>query len=173
MNSSSHKVETDALELEREWAEARLQAGLDPRTFEGTRTPTPKAVVAPFSPVLLLYSGFFLGPWVTLTVALLARGRRFVLREILIMVGLCGVAWCLIQGSMALSDTWSLFHMQLWRSALNFALGLALLAALRHWSPTPMVHTRNTYVNTLALAVFILAIYFNWRSSVLLVWLGR
>lgn len=160
-------------DLDREWAEARVRAGHAPYAYDPSgETPSPIAAIV--SPFLLLYSGFFMGPWATFAVALLALSQRPTLRFVAFAASLCAAIWLLIQGvTMWLIEGWTLAQIQALRSAINFVLGVVMLFVVRGWTRGRLVHTRQTLTNTAALAALLIATYIGWRTSVVPTWLGR
>lgn len=154
--------------VEREWAEARVAAGMGARPG-GDAVETP----AEISPFLLLYSGFLVGPVATLLLALAVGARQLRLRHVAAVVGIAGAGWCFIQGlTMVLAGAWPEMHLQFLRTAINFGVGLALLVYLWRGVGVSMAHDRQTLVSSLVVAG-LLVIAFNLLPDAALVWGGR
>jgi hypothetical protein len=171
-SASVHEDEA-SWDLDREWADARTRAGLSP-DFEVRREEGPRPVAATVSPFLLLYSGFFLGPWATMLVALAALSQRPTARFVVLVLSLCAAFWLMIQGiTLYLFSSWPLLHLQILRAGLNLTLGAMLIFAVRASAPRPIVHTPRALQRTAAVSALILLTYYLWRSSAVLAWLGR
>lgn len=150
--------------LDQEWYEAR-------RLAQGSQQP---GVEASFSPYLLLYSGFLLGPAATWVLTFLIVPRKPRLRQILLVLGLAGATWSILQGlTWQLNQSWSFFALQSMRTGFNLALGLVCILVLNSWHEEKILHTRQTLINTLVLGGLMIVTFVTWMSSPVLVWMGR
>ncbi|MFU8804558.1 MAG: hypothetical protein ACNA8W_12165 [Bradymonadaceae bacterium] len=150
--------------LDQEWSDAQRKAQRD----------QDESIEAAFSPYLLLYTGFFLGPFVTFLVTLIVVHRRPRLRNVLFLLGVSGATWSVLQGlTWHLHSSWSLFALQAMRTSFNLGLGLFCILAVRSWYGRSLVHSRQTIFNTVILAALMVVIFMSSMSSPVLVWLGR
>ena len=108
-----------------------------------------------FFPVLLLYVGFFFGPFVTALAAVFTMRGRIEPRHAAIVVGTCGTAWCLLQGLSVYNGAWwSELALQGTRSAINFAAGIITYIVIR---PVAVRRFRQSS-RTLAISVAVVAL---------------
>lgn len=170
-DDSSLEGEQDEFDrvLDQEWSEARRKAQRSQDMGDhGT------GLEASFSPYLLLYSGFLLGPGATWVLTFLIIPRKPALRQVLLILGLAGATWSILQGlTWQLHQSWSLFALQSMRAGFNLVLGLVCILILKSWHEERILHTRQTLINTLVLGGLMILAFVTWMSSPLLVWLGR
>ena len=157
--------ESEPFDLESEWPEAKF-----------LRT-VPRGVGDDESlwlyPVLLLYVGFFFGPFVTVLASVLALKGRISLRHAAILTGVAGTAFCLLQGLSAwYGPTWSEYGLQAMRSAFNFATGIVAYVTVRQTVVKRLRATRATLVISVVAFAIAAAIFFLTPPQ-LLVALGR
>lgn len=139
-------------ELEAEWAEL----GRAPGSAGTEERPT-----LWIFPVVLLYTGFFFGPFVTVLLSALTLRRQFTPRAAGIILGTAGTAWCLLQGlSLARAAWWTELELQAMRSAFNFLTGVVTYAvvrapALEGFRTTPRTLIVTLVVITIALLLFL------------------
>ena len=159
-------------DLDTEWAEMRVEAGLPPEPdFLAGQRPTP-AFEATMTPMILLYTGFFLGPVITLVVALLLLIHRPSLRQIALMASVAATAWLLIQGITLFVGGLEPLTLRVVRSVCNLGLGTFFLVYIRAITPGLLVVTRHSLVQTLGASVLVLALYAFLTPGALL-WMGR
>lgn len=124
-------------------------------------------------PVLILYVGFFFGPFITLFIAVLAAKGRTSIRRGAIIFGLAGTAWCLLQGvSVFKGGMWSEYQLQMFRSSANFLAGIAMYVTVRPIVVARFKTTVLTVFGTLLVAL-IGTIAFVLLPSRLLIFMGR
>ena len=71
--------------------------------------------------------GFFFGPYATFLTGILSVRASIGAREGAIVLGVCGSAWCILQGlSIYHGGWWDEFQLQGMRSAFNFCAGIAV-----------------------------------------------
>lgn len=160
----------DIDDLESEWSE--LRGGGRASWFFGTDADDDRPSLW-FFPVMLLYTGFFFGPFVTALMAAVTVRGRIEMRHAAIAVGACGTAWCLLQGlSIYNGAWWSELELQTMRSALNFAAGIVTYIVIR---PPAVARFRQSRVTmAISLAVIVLGIVvFLFAPSDILIALGR
>lgn len=158
-----------SLAIEETWAEARREAGLDPDEI-GTVPPDRPGFVSPY---LVLYAGFFLGPAVALASSLAVAPRRLTVRRVSVMVGICGAAWCAIQGvTGALAGNWGHLGLQMVRSGMNFTGSALLLLFWRREFPASFLHDRRSIATSVGLGT-ILLIAFVLLPPEILAYIGR
>lgn len=163
----------DHLSFEREWADARRAAGMDPDPETRRRSKVPEEPLAEVSPLTLLYTGFLLGPPATFAVTLTLLGRKLRLRALIFALGACGAVWCVIQAAtFGLAGGWSVVELQMLRTGANFAAGLLLLWFLRVHTEAAFGHDRQTLINTVVLGALLVVGYVLLPDEAL-VWLGR
>lgn len=155
------------LDLENQWSE--LRSG---NWWFGRREGDVRPALWLF-PVMLLYTGFFFGPFATAVAAVVTLRGRIDLRAAGIVVGVCGSVWCLLQGlSLYNGAWWSEIELQSMRSGLNFLAGIATYvvirpAAVRRYRAAP----RTLVITFVAIALAVVA--FVIVPSPILVALGR
>ncbi|MFP4598634.1 MAG: hypothetical protein ACLFVJ_10310 [Persicimonas sp.] len=163
----------DHLAFEREWADARRAAGMDPERAGGRGSKVPDEPLAEVSPLTLLYTGFLLGPPTTFAVTLLLVGRKLRLRTLIFVLGVCGAAWCVIQAAtFGLAGDWTVVELQMLRTGANFTGGLLLIWFLRVHTEAPFGHDRQTLINTAVLGALLVVGYVLLPDTALM-WLGR
>lgn len=163
--------DTGPLEVDRHWEEAREAAGLDPGKIGFVE---PEAGPGPLlSPYLILYAGFFLGPAFAFASSLLVAPRGLTIRRTSVMLGICGAAWCALQGAtLVLAPAWSDLGLQVLRSVVNFSASALLVLFWRRESPSRFVHDRRAVVQSVAAGVVLLAL-FSVVPTEFLAYLGR
>lgn len=126
-----------------------------------------------FFPVLLLYVGFFFGPFATALGAVFTMRFRIELRTGAIVLGGCGAAWCLLQGwSLFNGAWWSELELQSMRSAVNFAAGILTYLVVRPAAVTRFRQTLRT-LGTSTVIILVGVVVFVLTPSSLLVAMGR
>ena len=147
--------EGEGFDIDGEWKEARQAAGLDPDT-QGMPLGDP-----PFlSPYLILYAGFFLGPGAAMAAAMAVAPGDLTIRRVAFMFGICGAAWCVIQGTtLTLAPTWSEVGIQLVRSGLNFAASTSLVLFWWRESPGRFIHNRRITEYSIIAGLGLLAVF--------------
>ena len=124
-------------------------------------------------PVLLLYTGFFFGPFVTVLAAIFALRGRIGLRQAGILTGVAGTCWCLMQGlSVVYGPLWSEYALQGMRSGLNFVNGITAYILVRR-AVLPELRVTRTTVLVSAIFVVAAAVVFMFTPGRLLIALGR
>jgi hypothetical protein len=148
-------AEGEDLDIDGEWKDARQAAGLDPDA-QGMPVGDP-----PFlSPYLILYAGFFLGPPAAMGAAMAVAPRALSVRRLAFMVGICGAAWCVIQGAtFTLAPSWSELGIQLLRSGLNFAASTTLVLFWWRESPGRFIHNRRIIEYSIIAGLGLLAVF--------------
>jgi len=160
------EAEDSELDIEAEWAEARVDAGLPAR---------PNGEVEPLwiFPMLLLYTGFFFGPFVTLLIGVLTLRGHVTVRKAAFLTGVAGTIWCLVQGlSIYFGPAWSQAALQALRSGLNFVFGIVCYAGVRRQASSMFAVTRKTFVVS-ALAMLVAAGLFLLIPPEILIAMGR
>ncbi len=168
------QTNTEPLEIEREWARAREEAGLSPRPGSpehgGNDRPRGGALLSPY---LVLYAGFFLGPLAALGSSLMVGPRDLTVRRVAVMFGICGAVWCGMQGgTVMLASSWSDVALQAVRSGFNFAGAVALMLFWRREVPGRFRHGRKAVVYSILVGLGLLTCFVLLPTSVLGV-LGR
>lgn len=136
--------ESEPFDLESEWPETRR--GFAPADGEGA------SGTMWLFPVAVLYTGFFLGPFLTILSALFAVKWRISFRRAALMAGTAGTAWCLLQGLTAVyAASWSEYALMVMRSTFNFLNGVAIYVVIRPLVAGRMRPTWLTVVLTIAL----------------------
>lgn len=124
-------------------------------------------------PVLLLYTGFFFGPFMTAVFALVVLRGRMHFRHFAIVLGIAGVAWCLVQGVTAFqSGVWDTFYLQFARSSFNFGAGIATYALVRREAKRRYRASRATLLRTVLTVIALIGLYFLIPSTTAIT-LGR
>lgn len=124
-------------------------------------------------PVLLLYTGFFFGPFVTVLAAIFAMRGRIGLRQAGILTGVAGTCWCLMQGlSVVYGPLWSEYALQGMRSGLNFANGITAYVLVRR-AVLPELRVTRTTVLASTIFVIVAAAVFIFTPGRVLIALGR
>lgn len=154
-------------EFEAEWAEARDRAGVpDPRA------PKPSHDLFVF-PLLILYTGFFFGPWGTALMALHVRAWRASARDAGVFLGLAGLFWLAITGATQLfGGQWTTFGLQVARTSLNFVFAAGLYAHTRKALRETHYPSPSTIRRTLATAAVLVGAFFVIGAPTLIA-LGR
>lgn len=124
-------------------------------------------------PVVLLYTGFFFGPFITLLTVMLTLRGRVPGRLAAFLTGVAGTAWCLLQGSsLAYGSLWDEITLQSVRSILNFSNGIVAYLAVRRVAAVTQSFRRSTAVWTVLYVLLMAALFFLLPNN-LLVALGR
>ena len=159
-------------DLDAEWAQMRVEAGLPPEPdFIAGQRPIP-AFEATMAPMFLLYTGFFLGPAVTLLVAFLLLTRKPTLRQVALMASAAATAWLLIQGLTLFATGLDPLVLRVARSICNLGLGAFFLVYVRAITPGLLVITRHSLAQTLGASVLVIALY-AFLTPEMLMWMGR
>lgn len=126
-----------------------------------------------FFPVLLLYTGFFFGPFITVFAAVFALKGRISVRHAALLVGIAGTAWCLLQGiSILKGASWSEYELQGMRSTFNFIVGIVAYITVRKPVVRMYRPTRVTVIIS-TVAILFCAVVFLLIPSDLLIAMGR
>lgn len=166
-DESVDETTDDPTEFERQWAEARIEAGHSGDPFD---YPTQGYE---FAPILLLYVGLFLGPVAPVIFTLLLLKRRTPLRGILVIASVAVAAWLLLQGATwVFQEDWSTFQLQFVRSVCNFGVGIAAYLIVRTETKDSHAMTKGTLFNTAVALTLVVAAGFTIPSAWLMV-LGR
>lgn len=157
--------ESEPFDLEAEWPEAKFL-----RSRPGGLGDEESLWLYP---VLLLYAGFFFGPFVTVLVSVIALKGRISLRHAAILTGVAGTAWCLLQGISAWQGpVWSEYALQAMRSSFNFAVGIVAYVSVRQTVVKRLYATRTTLIVSVVLFGIGAAIFLLTPPNVLVA-LGR
>ena len=164
----------EGLEIEREWSEARAARRMEPSApgaaGEAAALAGPGALLSPY---LILYAGFFLGPASAFASSLFVGPRDLSVRRISFMLGICGAAWCAIQGMTVLAAPfWSDTGVQMLRSSFNFSGSALLVIFWRSESPGRFAHSRRAIVASILVGCVLLA-FFAFLPGSALLFLGR
>lgn len=161
------------LDVEEEWAQAREAAGLEPEANYGASGAAVVGAGALLSPYLILYAGFFLGPSSALISSLFVGPGDLSVRRVSFMLGICGAAWCAIQGATLLvAPEWGDAQVQMMRSMLNFSGSAALVLFWRREAPMRFAHSRRAIASSIIVGVLLLG-FFALLPSSALAYLGR
>lgn len=154
-------------EFEEQWTSARQRAGMrNPHHAEPSRD------LFVF-PLLIMYTGFFFGPWGSALMAMHTLGWRVPPRMTVAFIGLAGTFWLVIFGiTTATAHTWEAFTLQMVRTSLNFVLGVILYTWLRTTLRETHTPSRNTVLRTLVTVAVLVGLFFVMGSR-LLITLGR
>ena len=154
-------------DLEAEWPELGKSWFFGPQDADDDRR------IAWFYPVLLLYAGFFFGPFITFVFAVAAVRGRLDLRRAGLLLGVSGTAWCMLQGvSLYNGAWWTEVELQAMRSILNFGAGIVAYIVVRPIAVDRYRQTPRTLVTTIAL-IIACAVLFILLPPGFLVALGR
>ena len=111
-------------------------------------------------PVLLLYTGFFLGPIFTFLTALIIARSTLRPREALILFGASGATWCLIGGfTVAYGSILGWEERQAGRAILNLIAGAVSYYYVRDAVRGQIVIPRTLYL-TVGFAVILVGMFF-------------
>lgn len=164
------------LDIDRQWNEARANAGLDPlpetRPDEADRQSASGALLSPY---LVLYAGFFLGPAGAFVSSLGVGPRDLTVRRIAVMFGISGAIWCSLQGTTAVLATGPALSdvgLQAVRSGFNFAGAVLLILFWRRELPGRFRHSRRAVGSSVVAGLVLLVLFVSLPTSVLGV-LGR
>jgi hypothetical protein len=164
----------EELDIDRQWNDARANAGLDPlpETRRDTGQPGAGALLSPY---LVLYAGFFLGPAGAFVSSLGVGPRDLSVRRVAVMFGICGAIWCGIQGTtavLAAGPALSDVGLQAVRSGFNFAGAVLLILFWRRELPGRFRHSRRAVKSSVVVGLVMLVLFVSLPTSVLGV-LGR
>lgn len=125
-------------------------------------------------PVLILYVGFFLGPFVTLFFTALASRFRVDSRWALFVIGIAGTVLCLTQGVTVLyGSVWERETTYMVRGLINFTCGIACyLVARTNGKARGYYVSRKTLWASLIAAAVVAGLFFALPPKVLFA-LGR
>ena len=163
MRSMSETAPIDApesaLDIESQWSEMR-----------GTRKTADYWVM----PIILLFVGFFLGPFSSLFFTAVVSRFRVDPRAALFLIGLAGTTICLVQAVTVMwGGIWDRSTTYMVRGLINFGCGFACyIVARRYGEQRGYYVSRRTLFITLFVAALIVAAYFAIPPAVLFA-LGR
>lgn len=107
-------------------------------------------------PLVLIYTGLFVGPWGTGIASLVVMKGRMQFRHFTAALGISAAAWLLIQGITAINaPVWSTFWLQFSRSAINFVAGVAIWILIRRQAAKYYAPSRSTAYRTIATFVLL------------------
>ena len=150
------------------WDTAREAAGLN----KPDKPRRPEKVYY-LHPVLVLYTGFFFGPFATAVMAMGVLKGRVPLRSAGLLVGASGLTWCLAQGvTQIYAESWSTFALQFVRSGANFVNGVACYAVV-YKHARGVYGVESTTWRRSMVAIFVMAGAFWVLTSSILFALGR
>jgi hypothetical protein len=154
-------------EFEAQWTSARRRAG-----FVEPHIPAPSRDLFVF-PLLVMYTGFFFGPWGSALMAMHTMGWRVPPRMTVAFIGLAGTFWLAIFGLTSVTAyTWDAFTLQMVRTSLNFVLGLILYTWLKRTLRETHAPSQKTLARTLATIAALVGLFFAMGPR-LLITLGR
>lgn len=152
-------------EFESMWTQARRKAGLAGKSG-GSRD-------LYIYPILILYSGFFFGPFGTALMAVATLKWRVQLRLAGILFGIAGTTWFAIIGfTEFFLPVWGPYELQFGRSTFNFICGVSCYIAIRLQIRETHTASRQTLHRTIAATIVLVSLFFIIPPSLHLT-LGR
>jgi hypothetical protein len=147
------------------WEDARHRAGLDSQ---------PGGSKELFIyPILVLYAGFFFGPFGTALMGMATLNWRVPMRLLAIFMGLSGTTWLLVLGvTQMYLGQWTPYELQFARSTLNFLCGMTTYIIMRRTLRETHSPSRRTLHRTIAATIILVSLYFVIPPS-LHITLGR
>ncbi len=153
MSEKKDKEFVSQNEFEEMWTQARHRAGL-----QGKSGPSRELFIYP---ILVLYAGFFFGPFGTALMAMATLKWRVPLRQAAIFTGLAGTTWFIILGvTEYYLGRWSAFELQFARSTLNFLCGMSIYTILRLYIRETHSAAKLTLHRTIAATIVLVALFF-------------
>jgi len=152
-------------EFESMWTQARDKAGLTGKSG-GSRE-------LYIYPILILYSGFFFGPFGTALMAMATLKWRVPLRLAGILFGIAGTSWFAIIGfTEYFLPVWGPYELQFGRSTFNFLCGVSSYLVIRLQIRETHSASRRTLHRTIAATMVLVSLFFIIPPSLHLT-LGR